>query len=64
MRTLLHDISYGWRMLCKTPALTAVVGITLALGIGANAWIFALLACWIPACRATRVDPGIALRYE
>jgi predicted permease len=43
MRTVLQDVRYGWRMLSKTPTLTVVVAITLALGIGANTLIFSFV---------------------
>src|SRR6266853_3322192 len=43
IETLLQDIRYGLRILARTPVVTSVAILSLALGIGANTAIFTMM---------------------
>ena len=47
LETLFQDVAYGARMLKKSRSLTAIIVLTLALGIGVNTAIFSVLNGWL-----------------
>jgi hypothetical protein len=60
LETLLLDIRYALRVLRKNSSSDPLTFAGVILMIGT----IAFAACYIPARRAVRVDPIVALRYE
>ncbi|MDP2957721.1 MAG: ABC transporter permease [Longimicrobiales bacterium] len=64
MTTLLQDLRYGLRMLAKAPVVSAVAALSLALGIAANASIFAVLNAFMFEPLPFRDQDGLVLLRE
>ena len=47
LSSLRKDLVYAFRMTLKTPVVTAIAIVSLALGVAANTTIFAIVNQWL-----------------
>lgn len=64
MTTLLQDLRYGLRMLAKAPVVSAVAALSLAMGIAANAAVFAVLDGFLLEPLPYRDQDGLVIVME
>jgi putative ABC transport system permease protein len=61
---LWQDLRYGIRMLGKTPGLTAVVVLTMAIGIGVNTTIFSFFNIFLQPLRIKDPETVVHIKYR
>src|SRR5437879_13128867 len=58
LETLLQDIRFGLRMLCKSPVFTSIAILTVALGVGATTAVYNLLSAVV--CHSLSIPLPVA----